>query len=304
VQKLLELKRRMATIRNIQTVTRTLATVSSAKLSRSRGRASGMRLYADRMRLALQRQQGYLSSRGEDLAGLSPYLAPHRKISDILLLHISSDRGMCGSYNLAVNRRALKFVQHQKDAGRKVTAMCKGLKGERYVRRRGLAPVSYAEAWSRAGVQDEDVDRFFHMVTEPFLAGEVQEVYATFTQFYTPIHRQPRAIRLLPVHNGSLHGTMPTEQWSYEPGFGDVLSELIEMFVRCQIEEVLLQSYASEQGARMITMEEATERAAVALHDCQILHNRLRREAITTDLIGVLFAAQLRQEEAAAEEGA
>lgn len=297
MQKLLELKHRMGTIRNIQTVTQTLATVSSAKLSRSRGRAAGIRLYADRTRDALHRQQAHLACRGEDPKALSPYLTPHCDEPRILLLHIAADRGMCGNYNMAINRRAMRFIQHQKDAGREVRAVCKGLKAQSYLTRRGLASVEHGEPWPRTGLQDEDVDRIFALVTEPFLTGEVQEVYATFTQFHTPIRRVPRAIRLLPLQ-ASRDLPEATGHCSYEPDAGSVLTELIAMFVRCQIEEVLLQSYASEQGARMITMEEASERAAQALHDCNILYNRLRREAITTDLLGVLFAAQLKSEEA------
>lgn len=305
MQRLLETKRRMATIRNIQVVTRTLATVSSAKLSRARGRAAGMRMYAGRAREALHRQQGDLARSGEDLAALSPYLVTPAEVSKVLVLHLSADRGMCGNYNMAVNRRALKLVQYQTGANHAVDIVCKGIKGERYFRRRGIAPIVHAEPWSRAGVTDEDIDRLFALVTEPFLSGEIQEVYATFTEFHSPLHRVPLAMKLLPLHGGAHVRSTQTHRWAYEPDSAGVLTELVEMFVRCQLEDVLLQSYASEQGARMITMEEATERAAVSLHDCQLLYNRLRREVITTDLLGVLFASRLREEESAtAREGA
>lgn len=297
MQRLLELKQRMSTIRNIQAVTRTLATVSSAKLSRTRGRAAGLRLYSGRMREALHRQQAYLTAHREEFAEISPYLVPHEQVSRVLLLHVSGDRGMCGSYNLSIDRIALRFVERQKAAGRVVQAACKGLKGSQYLRRRTDAEVVYAEGWSRAGVQDEDIDRFYDIVTKGFLSGNADEVYASYTEFYTPLHRVPKTVRLLPVRPIDESYGDGTDKWSYEPDAGGVLDELVEAFVRIQIEEVLLQSYASEQGARMITMEEATERAANSLRDCQLLYNRLRREVITTDLLGVLFASRLREEE-------
>jgi F-type H+-transporting ATPase subunit gamma len=85
------------------------------------------------------------------------------------------------------------------------------------------------------------------------------------------------------------------DRWFYEPGFEPIMRELLETLLRMQVEDVLLESYAAEQGARMITMEEATERADRTLQELTVAFNRLRREVITTDLIGVLFASQLRE---------
>lgn len=303
MQRLLELKQRMSTIRNIQAVTRTLATVSSAKLSRTRGRAAGLRLYSGRMRDALHRQQAYLSAHPDEFTDISPYLVPHERISRVLLIHITGDRGMCGGYNLAIDRLSLRFIEEQKAAGRVVQAACKGLKGTQYLRRRTDAEIIHAEGWSRAGVRDEDIDRFYGIATQAFLAGTADEVHASYTEFHTPLHRVPKTIRLLPVQPAEGSYGDGTDKWSYEPDFGGVLEELVEAFVRIQIEEVLLQSYASEQGARMITMEEATERAANSLRDCQLLYNRLRREVITTDLLGVLFASHLREEDTSVPQG-
>jgi F-type H+-transporting ATPase subunit gamma len=166
------------------------------------------------------------------------------------------------------------------------------------MRRKTAADVIHAEGWSRAGVRDDDVDRLQALVTDAFASGGAQEVYAAYTRFFTPLRREAKIVRLLPLdHVGTPPDGASEELWSYEPGFDDVMEELVTVFLRLQIEDILLQSYASEQGARMITMEEATERATKTLHECRLLHNRLRREVITTDLLGVLFASRLRETE-------
>jgi len=312
MQKLVEVKRRMRTIEEIHDVARTLATVASAKLSRTRRQAAGMRLYAGRMREVLERQQAYLEAIGIPLVYASPLFVPHEPVERVALLHLSGDRGMCGNYNVAVNRRGLEFVEQQKDAGRDVVLVCRGAKGERYLTRRTDCPVLLAERWPRAGVTEECVERLHDLVLGLFLEGEVDEVWCSYTRFYTPIRRVPTLVRVLPIEPergatgdwtvASLTPGSRPERWAYEPSFTAVVPELVDMFIRIHVEDLLLESFASEHGARMITMEEATERADKRLHECRVLHNRLRREFITTDLLGVLFASRLREEPEAARE--
>jgi F-type H+-transporting ATPase subunit gamma len=201
------------------------------------------------------------------------------------------------------NRRTVRFIRDAEEHGVAVRAVVKGLKGEAPVRRRTDADLVHVEGWSRAGVTEEDVTRLGDLLVEPFLAGEVQEVWTTYTEFHSPLLRTTRTQRLLPIGLGRIEGVPAgavdgdAAWWSHEPEAREVLHALVEAFVLVQVEEVLLQSYASEQGARMITMEEATERADKTLQECHVQFNRLRRESITTDLLGSLFATSLRQAE-------
>jgi len=303
MQKLIELKQRMKTVQNIQTITRTLATVSSAKLSRTRHKAAGMRQYTEKMRQTLHHQQQYLENQGLKIEDFSSFIAARPKIENIVLLHLAGDRGMCGSYNLAANRMSLDFITAQEAEGRKVELVIKGEKGERFFRKKTKNTILHSEGWKRAGVLPEDVDRIYEKITNIFLSGQADEVYCLYTQFYSPIRRFPRIVRMLPVKPDisgeaiSLVAGERPEKWVYEPTFQSIMDEMISIFLRIQVEDVLLESYASEQGARMITMEEATERADKTLQECRVLFNRLRREVITTDLLGVLFASRVREEE-------
>lgn len=303
MQKLIELKQRMKTVQNIQSITRTLATVSSAKLSRTRHRAAGMRYYTKKMRETLYHQQEYLERRGLELESFSAFFSSRAGAKKIALLHLTSDKGMCGNYNITANRMSLEFIQAQEAEGKEVVLITKGQKGERYFRKKTDNPIIHAEAWKRAGISLDDVQRIYNLITDLFLSGQVDEVHCLYTQFYSPIRRFTRIIKMLPVKPGIGKRKMGKvendefDKWFYEPSFESVLDELVSIFLKLQVEDVLLESYASEHGARMITMEEATERADKTLKQHVALFNRLRREVITIDLLGVLFASQVREEE-------
>jgi F-type H+-transporting ATPase subunit gamma len=185
-----------------------------------------------------------------------------------------------------------------------VAALAKGRQGERYLRRRTNAEILSAEGWTRAGVTAEEVDRLYGLVIGWFMSGDYDEVWCTHTQFFSPVRRYPRAVRLLPIAPEEVgpprvageHGAS-TDRWFYEPGLGVTVGEMLAVFLKLQIEDVLLGSFAAEQGARMITMQEAAERADKTLRELVVRYNRLRRESITTDLLGLLFATRLREGE-------
>jgi F-type H+-transporting ATPase subunit gamma len=304
MQKLVEIRRRTATVRSIRSVAGTLATVASAKLSRTRERAAGMREYAERMRGIVRRQQAAAAAAGIDLVALSPFLQPHDEVRRVLLLHISGDRGMCGAYNSAIAREAGMFIRSRMADGKAVAVIAKGLKGEKYIRRRTKAEVVCAAGWPRAGVTPEEVDALCDRLFTAFLAGEADEVWCSYTRFYSPLRRHPTVVRLLPLTfeaaglaDVSGAAVAPPMRWFYEPDLATIMHELLGIFLRLQVFDVMLESYAAEQGARMITMQEATERADRSLQELTVAYNRLRREVITTDLLGILFASALREGE-------
>jgi len=292
---LVELRQRITAVENIQTITRTLATVAGAKLSRTRRRAAGLRVYAAAIREMVLHQQAWLAETGLGIGALSPLLRQRDPVRRIALVVLTSDRGMCGGYNLEACRSALQFWERRVKVGQEVAFVLKGRKGADYFRRRH-APVIHREPWRRGGVGRDDVERLLNLVLGRYRAGAVDEVYAAYTEYFSPVQRRPRVVRILPVAlPGGTDAAIPdasAERWHHEPGLAAVIDDLLAVYLRVQVWDLLLESYASEQGARMITMEEATERAETTLQECRVLHNRLRREAITTDLLGVLFASR------------
>ena len=294
--KRLDIKQRIQSVLNIETITRTLATVAAAKLSWSRRRAAGLREYTRKIERIIADQQAYLEAKGASIGSLSPLLAQPDAVHAVAVLVITADRGMCGNYNLAACRLAQEFWEKRKKAGQKVLVLLKGRKGERFFRKR-RAEIVHTSGWSRKGVRPEEIEQFHSLLLPMLLSGTVQEVYTVYTQFFSPVQRLPRIKRLLPVALDLRgRGGEATGKWYYEPSFREIIDELLAIYVRVQLHDVLLESYASEQGARMITMEEATERANKTLWEYRGLYNRLRRESITIDLLGALYASRVVEE--------
>jgi F-type H+-transporting ATPase subunit gamma len=159
------------------------------------------------------------------------------------------------------------------------------------------ADILHQESWPRAGVTLDQVEQLLGLVLGYHQSGTVDEVYAAYTAFHSPIHREPRIVRILPVElpAGQEPGASPAGQpshWHYEPTRRELIEELVAVYLRAQLYDVLLESYASEYGARMITMEEATERADRGLAGYRVLYNRLRREVITIDLLSASMAGR------------
>jgi F-type H+-transporting ATPase subunit gamma len=304
MQKLLELRRRMETVQTSMTVTGTLATVSAAKLSRTRERAERMHAYTEKLREILFDQQAYMAGCGRDLASASPLLRP-RDGDRRTLLVVTGDRGMCGAYNLAVERFALEFWERSARRNKHVVFVAKGRKGEAYLRRRN-ARVAYARGWRREGVTGREVRRLLGVLLDLYLSGATDEVWVLFTRFYSPVRYKPMLLRLLPVEikarSRPAREPAPVEaaqleRWSYEASFPQVIHDLLMVSLLAQLHDILLESYASEQSARMVTMKEASERAEKTLRDCRLAYNRLHREAITVDLLGAMYAAGVAEEQ-------
>jgi F-type H+-transporting ATPase subunit gamma len=206
---------------------------------------------------------------------------------------ITADRGMCGAYNLEACRTGLEFWQDRRRAGQRVRFILVGRRGAAYFTTRH-ADILRQERWPRAGVSSGQVDQLLALVLGYYRSGMVDEVHAAYTAFHSPIHREPRIVRVLPVElpaaqqEASL--VSASLQWHYEPTRRALIEELVAVYLQMQLYDVLLESYASEYGARMITMEEASERADRNLAGYRVLYNRVRREAITLDLVSALMA--------------
>jgi len=298
VEKLADVRLRMRSVEGIGEVCRTLTTVASAKLAQTRDRALGARVYAGRLREILARQQHAAQLAGIDPTSFSPLMDERPEVRTIDLVVIGADRGLCGGYNISVGREARQFALHKLASGIDVRAITRGHRAEQYLQRATSLPIVEATSWTRAGVAAADVDWLLERITSDFLGGEVEEVWACYTAFLSAVRREPVVVRLLPVMPADIDEAVSIRPlgWEYEPAQAPCVAELLEAFVRLQVEDVLLEAFASEQAARMVTMQEATERADRTLADLHVAYNRLRRESITADLVGVLVSGRVRKE--------
>lgn len=293
MQKLVELKARMKSIEGIRTVTQIMATVSAAKLSKTRRAAEGARVYATELRRMILVQQAYAKSLGVDLTGLSPFLAPHPQVERILLIHLASDMGMCGSYNLQINRAGAGFVREQVGLGREVSVWLRGGRGERAIASAG-GRLWRSEVWGHKTITRSHAHHVTKELKDMYLAGEFQEIHCAFSRFHSPIYREPTVLRLLPLALGEAEVALDeTVAWIHQPSLPHLAREIVRLYLEAQVMDCLLEAYTSEHGARMIAMEEAVERAGKNLQECRIAYHRLRRESITEDLIGILCSREV-----------
>ena len=294
MQQLVDIRSRMSTVDTIGSVCGTLATVASAKLSRARERALATRVYTEAVRQVVGRQLIAAHEQGVEPSDISPLFA-ERPVARVLLLVVGTDQGLCGGYNLELDATARDFVSERTEAGQEVRLLVKGERTLRIMRRQsGVAAVN-AGGWPKAGVTEEGVDIVFDATLQAFTNGEADEVWVCYAAFLSTVERKFQTLRLLPIKEPVLE-THDVMRYFYEPSRDAPLQELLALLARLQVEDAMLEAFASEQAARMVTMQEATERADKTLADLRIRYNRVRREGIMADLMGVVVSRHLRSE--------
>ncbi|MFH1188302.1 MAG: FoF1 ATP synthase subunit gamma [bacterium] len=302
-QKLIDLKNRMKSVENIMGTTQTMSTVAAAKLARSRSKVASLRAYTERLRRIALLQSQYALSSEEILKNISPLLVNRPKTAKIIVFVIASDIGMCGNYNGLIGKKAHMFIDNylkdNKDV--EVGVWIKGKRGERYIRTKTPYPILKIVPWSDQGVSMEDALAIVAEMTDLFLNQGIDAIYCAYTKFHGPAKREPTIIKMLPFTCGIEEGesSYDFKQWIYDPDPLAILAEIIPNYFKVQVFDILLESYASEQGARMMAMEDASERAAEKLTDMGMHYNRMRRDLITLDLLGTLNAAKVIEDEAA-----
>ncbi|MCL6583281.1 MAG: ATP synthase F1 subunit gamma [bacterium] len=304
-QKLIELRHHIQSVENIKATTQTMSTVAAAKLARSRNKAASLRTYAEKMREIVQVQSYYIAEMSDRAAEISPLFQSKPGEGKTVFVVIGSDIGMCGSYNGQIGRLALSRIEELQAEGQVCAVYCKGIKSEEFFRRKTKIPIIGMEKWSEEGVSINDAINLLRTMVKLFNQEDIKEIYCAYTKFYSPVKREPTILKMLPLSFDILPAGkfQVFEDWIYEPDAITILKELIPTYFRVQVFDMLLESYASEQGARMMAMEEASDRAEETLRELRVAYNKMRRDLITLDLLGILSAANVIEMEAAKKAG-
>jgi F-type H+-transporting ATPase subunit gamma len=307
-QKLIDLKNKMGSVENIMGTTQTMSTVAAAKLAKSKKKALSLSAYTERLRKIALIQSQYSFKTDEVLKKISPLLVKKKNQNKIVVFIIASDIGMCGSYNGVIGKKAHMFLEEhiKENKNAEVGIWIKGKRGERYIKTKTPYPILKVQKWSDQGVSMEDALSIVHEMTDLFLNQGIDKIYCAYTKFHGPAKREPTVIKMLPFTFSAKEEKEEEHdfsQWIYDPDPLTILSELIPTYFKIQVFDILLESYASEQGARMMAMEDASERAAEKLEDMGVQYNRMRRDLITLDLLGTLSAAQVIEKETASKTG-
>ena len=290
-----DLRNRIASVKSTQKITSAMKMVAAAKLRRAQEQAEAARPYAERM----DRMLGSLAASLQGRAGVSPMLAGTGDDRVHLLVAVTSDRGLCGGFNTSIVRRTRQMANELKDAGKTVRIVCVGRKGRDLLRRDwGDAIVASYTDIGRRRLGFEDADAVAGKVTEMFEAGEFDVCTMIYNRFKSVISQIVTAQQLIPFAppesdaNGGAGDGASAAVYSYEPDEAEILADLLPRNLAVQVFRGLLESAASEHGARMSAMDNATRNAGDMIKDLTLTYNRTRQAQITKELIEIISGAE------------
>ncbi len=278
-----DIRKRIASVKNTQKITNAMKMVSAAKLRRAEEAIKAARPFGDKMREVLMS----LAAR------VNPSVHPLLQVREpkkILLVQITADRGLCGAFNASLNRRAEAFFKEMTGKGLQVAMINVGRKGNDYFRRRKVEIVDrFVNVMNN--VSYDLAGQVVSIATEKFTSGEYDEVYLLYNSFRTAVTQILTLRKLLPV-SGEGEEVKRRREYLYEPSEDELLSAILPRYVQVQIYTGLLDSVASEHGARMTAMEAATTNAEEMIYKLTLKLNRLRQESITTELMEIVSGAE------------
>jgi F-type H+-transporting ATPase subunit gamma len=286
-----DLRNRIASVKATQKITKAMQMVAAAKLRRAQEAAIAARPYSQRMAAVLAN----LASAMEGREGAPPLLAGTGRDATHLLVVCTAERGLCGSFNSSIVKLAREHIERLIAEGKTVKILCVGKKGFDALKRnygkfvidtidlRGVRQLGFVHARPIA-------DRVLRLFAEH--GFDVATLF--YSEFKSVISQKPTALRLVParIEAGAAKLDLGGAIYDYEPDEGEILADLLPRNVAVQIFRALLENAASEQGARMSAMDNATRNAGDMIDRLTLRYNRQRQAQITKELIEIISGAE------------
>ncbi|MBK6404156.1 MAG: ATP synthase F1 subunit gamma [Holophagales bacterium] len=286
---LIDIRRRIRSVKSTQQITKAMKMVAASKLRRSQERVIAARPYAATLGATLASVTGRIPPR-EDGAPAHPLLA-QREEKKVVLVVVTGDKGLCGAFNTNVNRAAGAFVREKKKAGVEVSLVTLGRKGTDFWKRRTV-PILEARPGLFQRFGYDTAAEVARSLATRFTQGEVDAVYVVFNEFKSVISQIVGVKRLLPIELTELGANEGGTDYIFEPGPDVILGRLLPRHVEFQLFRVLLESNAAENAARMTAMESATKNAGEMIDSLTLTYNRARQAKITKELIEIVSGAE------------
>src|SRR5262245_52580770 len=278
---LLDIRRRIRSVKNTQQLTKAMKTVSAAKLRRAQERVSNARPYAEQLKRVL----GNLTARLETVSHPLLEVRPEQRI---LLIVVTADRGLCGAFNSNILRAAGTFLREHE--AQTVTMVTAGRKGRDFFRRRGI-PIRSEFVNIFAKLDYGHARDISEAVVQAYSDAEIDAVYILYNEFKSVISQRVVAEKLLPLSATQLQQSAQPLEYIFEQPPQETFNRLLPRYVEVQIYRALLESAASEHGARMASMDTASRNAGDMIDMLTLNMNRIRQAAITQEIIEVVSGA-------------
>lgn len=283
-----DIRKRIRSVRSTQQITKAMKMVAAAKLRRAQDAITRARPYAILLEQALGRVARRVAA--EDAAAHPLLQSRPPKVAEVVA--ITSDRGLAGAFNANIIRRGQRFLVENADKYQQVLFSTMGRKGRDFLRARKLAlRKDYSGIHSQltferaAAIADEFAERY--------VAGEVDVVFLLYTEFKSAISQKVTLKQLLPIETSAAPGEVGAGvDFLYEPGRDVLLRDLVPRHLRIQVWRALLDSAASEHGARMTAMDAASRNAKDLIGKLTLQYNRVRQAYITKELMEIVGGAE------------
>ncbi|SDU47194.1 F0F1 ATP synthase subunit gamma [Stappia sp. ES.058] len=287
-----ELRNRIASVKATQKITKAMQMVAAAKLRRAQEAAEAARPYAERMEAVLANLATAFEGRDD-----APLLLAGTGRDDVHLLVVATaERGLCGGFNSSIAKLARERAKSLLAAGKTVKIVCVGKKGFDILKRDlGKHIVKTVELRHVKRVAFENADDIGELVRQMFDDGEFDVCTLFYSRFESVISQVPTAQQLIPATFENAEAELPEGNeavYEYEPDEGEILAELLPRNISVQIFRGLLENAASEQGARMSAMDNATRNAGEMIDKLTLSYNRQRQAQITKELIEIISGAE------------
>jgi F-type H+-transporting ATPase subunit gamma len=296
-----DIRSRISSVKNIRKITRAMEMVAAARLRRAEQRIEALRPYAD----AIRRMTRRAAEAAENIPSL-PILHEREQVSRVGLLLVTGDRGLAGPFNSQIIRAGNRRAAELRNEGTEVVWYASGRRGESSLRFRNL---DLADSWS--GFTDRpafsDARAIADGLASAYVDEKVDQVEVIYNGYISAMTQEVRHETLLPLQHadilgeedeGTADGSQVTEEeghralWIYEPDPEEILARLVPDYVEISIYRALLESTASEHGARMSAMRSASDNAAELIDDLTLEANRQRQAEITQEIMEVVAGAE------------
>ena len=280
------IRARIKSVKGTQKITKAMKLVSAAKLRRAQDAVLRARPYAELIEDMLTRMAG------EGEVAPHPLLAA-RPVRKVEILVLTSDRGLCGGFNSNIVRRLQRFFVDHGNEYEKITVSTIGRRGRDFAKKRGIE-IRRDFPGLLGKLQYKHAQEVANDLVSQFDSGDADAVFLLYNKFQSALVQKVTLTQLLPVQpaNTPVTGASANADFLYEPSQGDVLNELLPKYLGMQIWRAMLESEASEHGARMSAMDSATKNAKEMIARYTLAYNRARQAAITTELSEIVSGAE------------
>lgn len=277
-----QIRRRIVGVKNTGKITRAMKMVAAAKLKRSQHNMELIRPYAWKLRDVIASLAAHT-----DL-DKHPLLAT-RESQKVGIVSVTSDRGLCGSFNVNISRRTLITISEY--SGIESELFCIGRKGYDFFRKRNVPIFQYFPGVFQELVFSQ-ASAVGGVIAEQYVSGEFDRIYLVYNEFKNVVQQNIVCEQLLPIKPFEEMTQWRNLDYIYEPNSETVLNDLLPQYLNIQIWRVLLESFAAEQAARMNAMENATENAKELATSLTLQYNKARQTAITKELLEIVGGAE------------